>query len=277
MENNAASPPDASALLRSLAGLYSSGATQDQRHDYYVGNQQYENYYQYQSSAPTPTQYYHSAQYPQYAQPHQTHELSQAGHETSVHSSQGPSQAQKYRAQSAEQRVSTPTQPSTDPRTITTWPPALRHVTKVSAIDSEFLPRIRALIANQQDNERQWWSGREALVRQQSTRAGSKRELDDVLKSVGVQSSNDTGPEDHEAELKRYDVKVHRAQGKMVQAMSEELKDLGVPFFGLRQALVREDHEKPTGDKASDGRLVKKQVLELQRKMLNFLEELCKE
>jgi L-rhamnose mutarotase len=41
--------------------------------------------------------------------------------------------------------------------------------------------RIRFLIQRQHDHERQWWTGREALLQKQSAREEKKRELDEVL------------------------------------------------------------------------------------------------
>lgn len=182
----------------------------------------------------------------------------QATYDLSARQPHSPAQhAQRSESHHIKSRSTTPVQPKVDPRTITTWPAALRHVTKISAINAEFLPRVRSMINNQHDNERQWWEGREALLQQQASRANGRVELDSVLASVGVQASKDFTTEDNETELKRYDVKVHKAQVKMVNVMSEELKGLQVPFFGLKEQ--------------------DKQNRDLQRKMLGFLEELCEE
>ncbi|KDE78431.1 hypothetical protein AO1008_04643 [Aspergillus oryzae 100-8] len=43
------------------------------------------------------------------------------------------------------------------------------------------LRKIRFLIQRQHDHERQWWAGREALVRKQKARVEKKKELDAVL------------------------------------------------------------------------------------------------
>lgn len=43
------------------------------------------------------------------------------------------------------------------------------------------MARIRQLIRTQQQHERQWWEGREALVRKQQQRGEGRKALDDVL------------------------------------------------------------------------------------------------
>lgn len=70
---------------------------------------------------------------------------------------------------------------SDDPSTITTWPPALRHVMHTMSQNEALQRKIRRLLHNQHSHERNWWDGREALVRKQVARAEKKRELDAVL------------------------------------------------------------------------------------------------
>lgn len=250
MANNTDHQPDVSALLKSLTAYLPKGgagtAYQGQGQQQYQQYQQQQHYgYQTQSAnAQQPDQYY-------WQPPHQ------------------PVQQQHYHATPLErfhntavptgQNTSTPAKASFDARTIKTWPVALRHVTKLSATNPEFIPHIRAMIANQHDNERQWWAGRKALQDQQAARVGGVKDLDDVLTSIGVRSEPKAGSEDDEAELKRFDVKVHKAQVTMIEAMTMELRKLGVPFFGLTD----EDEQK--------------RVQELQKKMIAFLEELCQE
>lgn len=76
---------------------------------------------------------------------------------------------------------STPSTPSIDPRTITTYPAALRHITRTIARNEATMARIRKLIASQHQHERQWWNGREVLVRQQGEREEGRRRVDEVL------------------------------------------------------------------------------------------------
>jgi hypothetical protein len=66
----------------------------------------------------------------------------------------------------------------------------------------------------------------------------------------------------------------------MEESHSAELKRLGVPFFGLKQNMLRSDDSasaSSNGDgeeKSSDGKITPTQLRELKRKMLNHLLEL---
>ncbi|PYH71959.1 uncharacterized protein BO88DRAFT_402262 [Aspergillus vadensis CBS 113365] len=68
-----------------------------------------------------------------------------------------------------------------DTSTITTWPTALRYVMRTVAQNEEIQRRLRWLIQRQHDHEKQWWQGREALLKKQSARTEKKKELDAVL------------------------------------------------------------------------------------------------
>lgn len=68
-----------------------------------------------------------------------------------------------------------------DPASITTWPAALRYVMHTVAQNEETQLRIRGLIRSQHHHERQWWEGREALLKKQAARGQKKKELDAVL------------------------------------------------------------------------------------------------
>jgi hypothetical protein len=65
----------------------------------------------------------------------------------------------------------------------------------------------------------------------------------------------------------------------MVKEMSAKLKNLGIPFFGTRSELVRKskgDHNpKDDADDPNSKAVTEAQLVELQRKMLTLLEELC--
>lgn len=258
MEGDANAPPDIAALLQSLTAHLPKKQEQSETGAYEgSGNapQHYQQQYLSNVVHPAPTAF--AGQYPHeqlHQQQYYTQQTFAPGPYQYQASGQTPQQAPAQRLPVADARTSTPPQPRIDPRSITTWPAALRYITKLSGTNDEFLPRIRALIKNQHDNERQWWAGREALVEQQGARAGGKQELDDVLLSIGVETSKDHGTYDHDAEIKRYDVKVHKAQTKMIQVITAELKGLGLPFLGSDQTNS-----------------------ELRKKMLQFLEELCKD
>ena len=68
-----------------------------------------------------------------------------------------------------------------DPATITTWPPALRHVTKLVSQNDAVLGRIRKLINVQHQHEKQWWDGRNALLQKQKARIEDRKKLDEVM------------------------------------------------------------------------------------------------
>lgn len=91
--------------------------------------------------------------------------------------------------------------------------------------------------------------------------------------------------EDSAEELRVFDAKVYRAQVQMVKEMSAKLKGLGVPFFGTRGEMVRkEDVSKVSegdGEKKGAGRddrrIGEAELVELQRRMIGILEDLCSE
>lgn len=68
-----------------------------------------------------------------------------------------------------------------DPSKITTWPRALQHVMRTVAANEATQRKIRRLIQNQHAHERQWWEGREALIRKQEARGLKRVELERVL------------------------------------------------------------------------------------------------
>ena len=77
--------------------------------------------------------------------------------------------------------VVAPKVPQVDPTTITTWPAALHYVTKLIARNEAVGARIRRLIDVQHQHERQWWEGREGLIRMQAGRVEGRKKVDDVL------------------------------------------------------------------------------------------------
>ncbi|MCJ1398918.1 hypothetical protein MMC11_002119 [Xylographa trunciseda] len=181
---------------------------------------------------------------------------------------------------------SVPKPTAVDPRSITTYPAALRHITKIVARNEATMSRLRKLIASQHQHERQWWDGREALVKQQSEREEGRKKVEDVLRSMGGKvSSQISGPTPAEdaAELTRYDKKVYRACVDMVNATKAELQSMGIPSFGIRHEWVLRDDETDAEIQdevhGNDGRrkLRAEEVLALQKKILALLEDLCEE
>lgn len=94
--------------------------------------------------------------------------------------------------------------------------------------------------------------------------------------------------QDDVAELKLYDKKVYRAQGLMNKSMETDLETLGIPFFGTNASLVAgkdeqiliADEKRNSSTKLSNQQRIKlsfSEHLELQRKMIQHLEDMYKE
>lgn len=118
-------------------------------------------------------------------------------------------------------------------------------------------------------------------------------------RAVGGAVSDSPAPlPDMEVELNNFDAKVYRAQHQMVREMSVKLKGLGIPFFGTRNDLVVLNGASPTREEERQGkgthprltggghdgggnvdggkkRITEKELVELQRRMLGILEDLC--
>jgi Protein of unknown function (DUF2458) len=164
-----------------------------------------------------------------------------------------------------------PATPQPDSANITEWSPAVKYVMNTLSKNPETTSKIKRLVKNQHDNERQWWAGRDALLAKHKGRVESKKKADDLLRSLGATNGYSTGDSsssaaEEKAELERYDKKVYAALGQMVAAMDRELTMLRVPFFAIKHDLVS------TGEEA-DAVLNKTKLIELQKKMLQLLED----
>ncbi|KAJ5120434.1 Protein of unknown function DUF2458 [Penicillium bovifimosum] len=180
---------------------------------------------------------------------------------------------------------------ATDSSTITTWPEALRYVMRTVGQNEEIQSRIRGMIRSQHHHEKQWFEGRHALLKQQQSRPQKQRELDAVLRSIGAPVKEDDGSAEKEyaAELAAYDAKVHGAATQMSDALTAELRGLNVPFFTLRKDMIQEERDRndpsapsnppvPTvGYGGGNPPISKSELVKLQRRMLELLEDLCKE
>ncbi|PYH93508.1 hypothetical protein BO71DRAFT_450739 [Aspergillus ellipticus CBS 707.79] len=171
--------------------------------------------------------------------------------------------------------------PAEDTSTITAWPAALRYVMRTVAQSEEIQRRIRYLIQRQHDHEKQWWQGREALLRKQQARAGKKKELDAVLRSVGAPVDDSTQvstAEEDRAELTNYDAKVYKASRQMSEAMVAELRALRIPFFSIRNRFVSESSTIPPVSDPGPQQTISRDALSgFQRRMLELLQDLCRE
>lgn len=74
-------------------------------------------------------------------------------------------------------------------------------------------------------------------------------------------------------ELKSFDMKVYKAQLQMNQEFTTKLRGLGIPFFGTRSNLVRRKGDKT---KLEKGIVAEVELVKLQRKMLDLLEDMSK-
>ena len=75
-----------------------------------------------------------------------------------------------------------------------------------------------------------------------------------------------------------YDKKVYQASKAMVKAVSCQLKELGVPFFGTRLELVDDakSGSPPSSTDTAARKIPDTELLSLQRRMLQFLEDMYK-
>ncbi|EOD50830.1 hypothetical protein GTA08_BOTSDO05999 [Neofusicoccum parvum] len=107
------------------------------------------------------------------------------------------------------------------------------------------------MIADQHEHELIWWGGRKALMNQSPT----------------------------EEQLKAYDKKVYRAQVEMNAVMSGQLKGLGVPFFGVKPHLIADSESAASSRSvsASKAKLTQNELLKLQRRMVEYLEDMYKD
>lgn len=76
-----------------------------------------------------------------------------------------------------------------------------------------------------------------------------------------------------QAELKAYDAKVYKASTEMAEALVFELKALGIPFFSIRESYVCDTPK----DEPREAALSSDELAMLQRRMLELLQDLCRE
>ncbi|EXJ90531.1 hypothetical protein A1O1_03634 [Capronia coronata CBS 617.96] len=180
---------------------------------------------------------------------------------------------------SAVQPEDVPSKPSTptipDASTITTWPAALKHVTRHLVPNEKGAGRIKHLISEQHKHERQWWAGREAIVARQQGRTGTSQQVAALLKSLGGKevAATPSDPAANQAELDAYDKKVYAGLTAMASDFDRQLRTLGVPFFAIKHELVILE-EGPAKTGAPFGRIDKGELRELQKRMLQTLEDL---
>lgn len=103
-------------------------------------------------------------------------------------------------------------------------------------------------------------------------------------------------PEEDQTELANYDAKVYKASAQMADALASELRGMGIPFFVLRTSLIQDsscsERESPTtaqnavssphknqnqNHHPDASKLTRSELKDLQRRMLELLQDLCKE
>lgn len=173
-------------------------------------------------------------------------------------------------------RMSTPVgQPIPDASTITTWPAAVKHVTKHIVPDEQLGSRIKRLIQEQRKHEEQWWQQREAIVAQQKARAaGHQANVSDILQGLGGLAVPITKVDEaaDRNELEIFDKKVYGALMQLVRDYDGQLRKLGVPFYAIKYDLVL--NKKSNSSATITGKLDKRELSDLQKKMLQILEDL---
>lgn len=132
---------------------------------------------------------------------------------------------------------------------------------------------------DQAKHERQWWEARQALLERQAARGGKSAQIQGILGALGgshnTENAASAGPADNQKELDEYEIKVWRAQRDMATAMERELKRLGVPFFGTREELIVA--EVSGNDMQDKAKITKQELVKMQRRMVQHLEDLYAE
>jgi hypothetical protein len=210
-----------------------------------------------------------------------------------------------------QQPFSRPPSSSTDPSTLTTYPPSLRYISTLISTQPAIHQRITRLIREQHSHEKQWFRGRQDLIKRIKGRKERQKEADEVLRRLkagreilglpvddldgkedGEMTDGDEDDEEKEKELLRtelegYDAKVWKAQRDMCEAVERELRGMGIPGFCIREGLVRREGsrglraiagEEGGGDGGGGQKsLSVQELVELKRKVLGLLGDLCGE
>jgi hypothetical protein len=164
-----------------------------------------------------------------------------------------------------------------DPSKITTWAPAQKYVINNIYSNHAQISRIKQLITNQQCQERQWWAERGALISKHGARVEKEKQVAAMLQSMGgiAASNKASNSGEEEDELRRCDLKIHRAMTKLAMEIDRELRSMGVPFYAIKHELVIMEDRKNEGEQL--GKINKGELRDLQKRMLQLLEELFKE
>lgn len=157
---------------------------------------------------------------------------------------------------------------------ITTWPAALKHVSKHLGQNEVVATKFRHLVTEQHKHETQWWASREAIIKKHRSRGDSQQQAADLLKAIGgiPTTLRPINERSEKTELEVYDRKVYGELMKMTAEYDKQLRAMGIPFYAIKHDLVilEQGPEKAT----TKGRIDRGELRELQRRMLQHLEDL---
>ena len=132
-----------------------------------------------------------------------------------------------------------------------------------------------------------WYTERQTLKQTQISRSSSAAKALSILQSLNQGITRPAvepqSEEAKEAELAVFDRKVYSAQHSMEEAMTAELKGLGVPFFGTSLDLIVADEQHAACAPPSTSRpkwsplVTEGELLDLKRKMIGHLEMLYRD
>lgn len=142
------------------------------------------------------------------------------------------------------------------------------------------------MMDDQRKHEMRWYAERQSLKQTQASRSSSSAKAQAILQSLGGGVAVDpsaTAEVDKVEELAKFDRKIYAAQNAMEQAMTAELKGLGVPFFGTDLNLVVPEgydlskEQLPEGHPTWSPLVTDAELLTLRRKMVGHLEDLYRD
>jgi len=165
--------------------------------------------------------------------------------------------------------------PAPDGSSITTWPAAIKHVTKHLSTDEKVMFRIKHLMNEQHKHEEQWWSQRQAIVTKHAGRSGNQTKVADILKELGGLAAPMAEVDEaaDKNELAAFDKKVYKSLVQMAADFDGQLRKMGVPFYVIKHDLVIRDGGKSEGG-ANMRKLTGNELKGLQKRMLQHLEDL---
>ena len=130
-----------------------------------------------------------------------------------------------------------------------------------------------------------WYTERQTLKQTQISRSSSAAKALSILQSLNQGAAGPSiepqSEEAKEVELAVFDRKVYAAQHSMEEAMTGELKGLGVPFFGTSLDLIVTDGQQAAASSASRPKwsplVTEAELMDLKRKMIGHLEMLYRD